>query len=234
MADQSASHASHFIFEVRRWVRQCMYRHVSCMHMKCTKKYARTFITVLYYSYAWCKMITKCRTYLSNETHEANMLQLRHRHEMTQYRRRKKKSTRIFILVLVIATVIVYSDSFRNYRECEGCLKSSHKESINDYSQRNLQAKTNSFCCNRVVLIPYYGAGWGGCGCCVNDAFRAHHQQNSKNSVSSSLITLRNIFIPQFHQVDSNDDLAILRRTTNSCKWQLWHPRSPIFDQIRT
>ena len=205
---------------------------VSCMHMKCTKTYARVCTSVSYYSYAWCKMTTKCRTHLSNETHEANMLQLRHRHEMTQQHWRKKITFRILILVFVIATAMVYSDSFRNYRECQGCLKWSRKDSMNNLSQRNLQAKKNSFCCNRVVLISYYGASWGGCRCCVNDAFRAHHQQNSKISVLSSLIILSDICIPQFHQVDSNDVLAMLRRTTNSYKWQRWHPRSPMFDQI--
>ena len=180
-------------------------------------------------------MITKCRTFLSNETHEANMLQRRHRHEMTQQHRWKKVTIRMGILIFVSVTDMVYSDSFRNYHECEGCLKSSRKDSMNDKSQRNLQATMNSFCCDRVVLIPYYGASWGGCGCCVNDAFRAHHPQNSEIYVLYSLIiTLHDICIPQFHQVDSNDVLAMLRHTTNSYKWQLWHPRSPIFNQIHT
>ena len=60
------------------------------------------------------------------------MLQRRHRHEMTQQHQLKKVTIRIGILVCVSVTAMVCSDSFRNYRECEGSLKSSRKDSMND------------------------------------------------------------------------------------------------------
>ena len=82
-------------------------------------------------------MLLKCCTYMSTNTHDANMLQLRNRYELThQHWRQITKWLRNAVVILFM-TPALGSVSFWNYHECRGCLNSCCKGNKIDKDKRN-------------------------------------------------------------------------------------------------
>ena len=76
-------------------------------------------------------LLIKFHTYVSTETHEADMLQHWNRHELTQQHQRNTKSRKIQFSFFS-KTSVLYSVSFINYHECGGYFNSSCKDKMFD------------------------------------------------------------------------------------------------------
>ena len=69
---------------------------------------------------------------MSTETHEANTMQRRNLHELTQQHQRKHICRVTKILSFFLATVALYSVSFKHYHTFRGCMHVPRRQFLNE------------------------------------------------------------------------------------------------------